>query len=102
MWESAKIGAISSNHLFISLICSTIPPCDLPLFSLSRGLVAYGISLGFTLVYGYWAAKDATLAKAKSAGARVLVEPYSAADRRSALVQFPGGYIAEIHATLRN
>ena len=45
---------------------------------------------------------DATLAKARSAGARVLVEPYSAADRRSALVQFPGGYIAEIHATLRN
>jgi predicted enzyme related to lactoylglutathione lyase len=45
---------------------------------------------------------DATLAKAKSAGARVLVEPYSAADRRSAVVQFPGGYIAEIHATLRN
>jgi len=34
MWELAKIGAISSNHLFISLICSTIPPCDLPLFSL--------------------------------------------------------------------
>jgi len=45
---------------------------------------------------------DATLAKAKSAGARVLVEPYSAADRRAALVQFPGGYIAELHATLRN
>jgi predicted enzyme related to lactoylglutathione lyase len=45
---------------------------------------------------------DATLARAKSAGARVLVEPYSAADRRAALVQFPGGYIAEIHATLRN
>jgi predicted enzyme related to lactoylglutathione lyase len=45
---------------------------------------------------------DATLTKAKSAGARVLVEPYSADHRRSALVQFPGGYIAEIHATLRN
>jgi predicted enzyme related to lactoylglutathione lyase len=44
---------------------------------------------------------DATLAKAKSAGARVLVEPYSADDRRSALVHFPGGYIAEIHATVR-
>jgi hypothetical protein len=44
---------------------------------------------------------DTTLAKAKSAGVRVLVEPYSAADRRSALVQFPGGYIAEIHATVR-
>jgi predicted enzyme related to lactoylglutathione lyase len=41
---------------------------------------------------------DTTLAKAKGAGARVLVEPYSAGDRRSAFVQFPGGYIAEIHA----
>jgi NitT/TauT family transport system permease protein len=28
------------------------------LYSLSRGLVAYGISLAFTLAYGYWAAKD--------------------------------------------
>ena len=27
-------------------------------FSLSRGLIAYAISLLFTLVYGYWAAKD--------------------------------------------
>jgi NitT/TauT family transport system permease protein len=27
-------------------------------FSLMRGLLAYGLSLGFTLVYGYWAAKD--------------------------------------------
>jgi NitT/TauT family transport system permease protein len=27
-------------------------------YSLSRGLLAYGLSLGFTLVYGYWAAKD--------------------------------------------
>jgi predicted enzyme related to lactoylglutathione lyase len=44
---------------------------------------------------------DATLAKAKSAGAHVLVEPYSAADRRSAFIQFPGGYIAEIHTIVR-
>ena len=44
---------------------------------------------------------DTTLAKAESAGARVLVAPYSAADRRSAFVQFPGGYVAEIHATVR-
>jgi NitT/TauT family transport system permease protein len=29
------------------------------LYSLSRGLIAYVISLGFTLVYGYWAAKSA-------------------------------------------
>ena len=27
-------------------------------YSLSRGLLAYALSLGFTLVYGYWAAKD--------------------------------------------
>src|SRR2546429_4564364 len=38
---------------------------------------------------------DTTVTKAKLAGARVLVEPYSADDRRSAFVQFPGGYIAE-------
>jgi len=44
---------------------------------------------------------DTTLAKAKAAGVRVLVEPYAAADRRSAFVQFPGGYVAEIHATVR-
>jgi hypothetical protein len=44
---------------------------------------------------------DATLAKAKLAGVRVLVEPYSSGDRRCAFVQFPGGYIAEIHATVR-
>src|SRR5262245_2301878 len=28
------------------------------LLSLGRGLVAYALSLGFALVYGYWAAKD--------------------------------------------
>jgi predicted enzyme related to lactoylglutathione lyase len=44
---------------------------------------------------------DMTLAKAKAAGASVLVEPYSSDNRRAALVQFPGGYIAEIHATAR-
>jgi len=39
-----------------------------------------------------------TLTKAKAAGASVLVEPYSVAGRRAAMVQFPGGYIAEIHS----
>jgi predicted enzyme related to lactoylglutathione lyase len=39
-----------------------------------------------------------TLAKAKAAGAGVLVPPYTADQRSSAVVQFPGGYIAEIHA----
>jgi NitT/TauT family transport system permease protein len=32
-------------------------------FSLSRGLIAYVISLTFTLVYGYWAAKDEIAAR---------------------------------------
>ncbi len=41
---------------------------------------------------------DATLTKAKAVGATVLVEPYASAERRAAIVQFPGGYIAEIHA----
>ena len=41
---------------------------------------------------------DETLAKAKSAGVTVLVEPYRSEDRGSAMVLFPGGYIAEIHA----
>jgi NitT/TauT family transport system permease protein len=39
-----------------------LSPWALPkytLLSLSRGLIAYVISLGFTLVYGFWAAKSA-------------------------------------------
>jgi len=44
---------------------------------------------------------DTTVTQAKRAGVRVLVEPYSAGDRRSAFLQFPGDYIAEIHATVR-
>ncbi len=39
-----------------------------------------------------------TLAKATSTGAAVLVAPYTADQRSAAIVQFPGGYIAEIHA----
>jgi NitT/TauT family transport system permease protein len=38
-----------------------LSPLALPqytLLSLARGLFAYALSLGFTLVYGYWAAKD--------------------------------------------
>lgn len=43
-----------------------------------------------------------TLEKAKDAGALVLVPPHDTNDRSAAIVQFPGGYIAEIHAvTLR-
>jgi hypothetical protein len=39
-----------------------------------------------------------TLSKAKAAGVVVLVGPYKADDRNAAMVQFPGGYIAEIHS----
>ncbi len=41
---------------------------------------------------------DETLAKAKAAGVNVLVQPYASDDRIAAMVQFPGGYVAEIHA----
>jgi hypothetical protein len=43
-----------------------------------------------------------TLAKAKSAGVTELVEPYRSGDRESAMVLFPGGYIAEIHSLSGN
>jgi len=39
-----------------------------------------------------------TLTKAKAAGVEILVAPYTADQRTSAVVQFPGGYIAEIHS----
>jgi hypothetical protein len=42
-----------------------------------------------------------TLAKAKKAGAAILAGPYAADHRKAAIVQFPGGYIAEIHDTLK-
>ena len=38
-----------------------------------------------------------TLNKATAAGVSVLVPQYSAGDREAAILQFPGGYIAEIH-----
>ncbi len=40
----------------------------------------------------------ATLDKAKAAGAKILSPPYTAIDRLTAIVEFPGGYIAEIHS----
>ena len=39
-----------------------------------------------------------TLAKAKAAGVEILVAPFTADQRTSSIVQFPGGYIAEIHS----
>jgi predicted enzyme related to lactoylglutathione lyase len=42
-----------------------------------------------------------TLTKAKSSGVDVLVPPYKSDERESAVVQFPGGYIAEIHSIIK-
>jgi hypothetical protein len=39
-----------------------------------------------------------TLSKAKAAGVTVLVEPYTSEDRAAAMIEFPGGYVAEVHA----
>ena len=39
-----------------------------------------------------------TVVKGKAAGASVVIAPYSVAGRRAAMLQFPGGFIAEIHS----
>ena len=39
-----------------------------------------------------------TLTKAIGAGGTVLVQPFNSQQRDSAIVQFPGGYVAEIHS----
>jgi hypothetical protein len=39
-----------------------------------------------------------TLTRARTSGATVLVDPFRADGREAALVEFPGGYIAEIHS----
>lgn len=40
----------------------------------------------------------ATLEKARASGAQILIPAYSSDHRNSAIVQFPGGYVAEIHS----
>jgi predicted enzyme related to lactoylglutathione lyase len=40
----------------------------------------------------------ATLEKAKAAGVKILSAPYTTGDRKTAIVEFPGGYIAEVHS----
>jgi predicted enzyme related to lactoylglutathione lyase len=42
-----------------------------------------------------------TLSKAKASGADVLVPPYKTEEREAVVVQFPGGYIAEIHSVIK-
>jgi len=43
-----------------------------------------------------------SLHKAIESGAAVLVHPYRVGDRDVAIVQFPGGYVAELHAPARD
>lgn len=45
---------------------------------------------------------DATLDKAAKVGAKVLSARVDVVDRSTAIVQFPGGYIAEVHASRAN
>jgi predicted enzyme related to lactoylglutathione lyase len=42
-----------------------------------------------------------TLTKAKAAGVEVIEPPYKTEERDAAVVQFPGGYIAEIHSVAK-
>ena len=42
-----------------------------------------------------------TLVKAKAAGVEVLVPTYKTDERDAVVVQFPGGYIAEIHSVAK-
>jgi hypothetical protein len=60
------------------------------------GLLPYPYGREMT---GYEVANLAdTLAKAKAAGTTIVVAPYTSDRRNAAVVQFPGGYIAEIHS----
>ncbi len=44
---------------------------------------------------------SATLEKARTAGVKILWGPYATQERNSAIVEFPGGYIAEVHSALK-
>ncbi|UPG83924.1 glyoxalase [Luteibacter aegosomatis] len=41
---------------------------------------------------------DATLKRAKDSGAKVVVDAHAEGNRRAAMLQFPGGYVAEVHS----
>jgi len=45
---------------------------------------------------------SSTLQKATPLGVKVLIPPFIAEGRRSAMVQFPGGYVAEIHSSAKS
>jgi predicted enzyme related to lactoylglutathione lyase len=43
---------------------------------------------------------DATLGRARASGARIVVQPHAEDGRRAAMLQFPGGYVAEVHSAM--
>ncbi|MGK4584881.1 glyoxalase [Kitasatospora sp. HPMI-4] len=90
--DGAAIGLPGTTYRLIRLTSgfgtTTITVTDgrLP-YPFGRELTGYGVTdLG------------ATLDRAKASGASVLWGPVSVGGRDSAVVQFPGGYVAEIHA----
>lgn len=42
----------------------------------------------------------ATLARATASGAKIISSPYNSPDRITAVVEFPGGYLAEVHSLI--
>src|SRR5437773_10239891 len=61
VWAVADPAGEWTTDMRPTVVIDLDDPWALPrytFYSLTRGLVAYVLSLGFTLVYGYWAAKD--------------------------------------------
>jgi hypothetical protein len=63
---------------------------------------AVALALAFaTAAHADDAVLNDMLVKAKSAGVKILVEPFTNDQRSSVMVECSGGYIAEIHAPTR-
>ncbi|MEU8515081.1 glyoxalase [Kitasatospora sp. NPDC048722] len=90
--DGASIGLPGTTYRLLRLTSGfgtttiTVTDGHLP-YPFGRELTGYGVP-----------DLRATLTKAKAAGASVLWGPVTAGGRDSAMVQFPGGYIAELHA----
>src|SRR6266446_2391889 len=95
-----------TGGVYTQLYWHTTPPSYKPLETIpenrvyvSDGQLPYPYGREFT---GYEVTNlGETLAKAKGAGATILVGPYQADQRQASFVQFPGGYIAEIHSAVK-
>ena len=68
-----------------------------PLVELGAGLGYQGEHLFFRTGYEVTDIQ-ATLDKGKKAGVNVLVPMFASDDRSAAMLEFPGGYVAEVHA----